>query len=164
MKIGIDCRKFYDVHANNGAGVERFVYHLVRTMMALDQKNDYVLFFYTDISPETIHKVRANNPRVKIVKLFKTKSRIPLFDNHFRFSQLLNKEKLDITIFPANVIPLFYRGKSILVIHDLSIYLHPEWFPDRQRGGISFQHGGSGSAFSTGSLGIKATWNLCPRH
>ncbi len=132
MRIGIDCRKIYDVHANNGAGVERFVYHLVRTMVALDQKNDYVLFFYSDISPETIHKVRAHSSRVKIVKLFKTKSKIPLIDNHFRFSQLLNKANLDVAIFPANVIPLFYRGKSILVVHDLSIYLHPEWFPERQ--------------------------------
>ena len=138
MRIGIDCRKFYDVHANNGVGVERFVYHLVRTMIALDQKNDYVLFFYSDISPETIHKVRAHNPRVKIVKLFKTGSRIPLLDNHLRFSQLLNKEDLDIIIFPANVIPLFYRGKSILVIHDLAIYLHPEWFPEKQWFAIKF--------------------------
>lgn len=132
MKIGIDCRKFYDIHANSGAGVERYVYHLVRSLLKYDQENDYVLFFYSDMSPETIHKVKGKNSRVKIVKLVKNFSKIPLFDSHWRFSKLLNKENFDITIFPANVIPLFYKKRSILIVHDLAIYLHPEWFPDKQ--------------------------------
>ena len=25
-----------------------------------------------------------------------------------------------------------FRGKAILVVHDLAIYLHPEWFPEKQ--------------------------------
>jgi len=132
MRIGIDCRHFYDVHANSGAGVERYVYHFVRTLLKMDEKNDFFLFFHSDISPETIHKVKGNNDRVHIVKLFRQESKIPLYDNHWRFSRLLKKAKLDLTIFPANVIPLFYRKKSILIIHDLAIYLHPEWFPERQ--------------------------------
>jgi len=132
MRIGIDCRHFYDVHANRGAGVERYVYHFVKTLLQMDESNDFVLFFHSDISPETIHKVKGTNDRVHIVKLFRYESRIPLYDNHFRFSRVLKKEKLDITIFPANVIPLFYNRKSILIVHDLAIYLHPEWFPDKQ--------------------------------
>lgn len=132
MRIGIDCRNFYDVHANRGAGVERYVYHFVKNLLAMDEHNDFVLFFYSDISPETIHKVRGNNDRIRIIKLFRHKSKIPLYDNHLRFSRSLKKEKLDLTIFPANIIPLFYRKKSILILHDLAIYLHQEWFPDRQ--------------------------------
>ncbi len=132
MRIGIDCRNFYDVHANIGAGVERYVYHFVKTLLKLDESNEFVLFFHSDMSPETIHKVRAGNDRVKIVKLFRSSSKIPLLENHIRFSMLLNTAKLDLAIFPANVMPLFYFKKSILVVHDLAIYLHPEWFPERQ--------------------------------
>lgn len=132
MKIGIDCRKFYDIHLNKGAGVERFTYHFVKNLLNMDENNEYVLFFYSDISPETIHRVKASKVRVKIVKVFRSTSPIPLFDSHLRFAHHLKKENLDLTIFPANVIPLTYRRKSILVIHDLAIYLHPEWFPDRQ--------------------------------
>jgi len=132
MRIGIDCRNFYDVTANSGAGVERYVYHFVKTLLEYDRGHEFVLFFYSDISPETIHKVKGENSRIRIVKVFRSEARIPLWNNHFRFSKILKKEKLDLAIFPANTIPLFYHGKSILVIHDLAIYLHPEWFPDRQ--------------------------------
>lgn len=132
MKIGIDCRHFYDVHLNSGAGIERYVYHLAKNLLRFDLKNEYVLFFYSDISPETIHKVKGRNSRVKIIKLFRSGSRLPLVDSHWRFSKMLKKEKLDLAIFPANSAPLFYGKKSILVVHDLSIYLHPEWFPEKQ--------------------------------
>lgn len=132
MRIGIDCRNFYDIHLNRGAGVERYTYHLVKNLLESDESNEYVLFFYSDISPETIHKVKAGHSRVKIVKVFKTTTSLPLFDTHFRFASLLKKENLDLAVFPANIIPLTYRRKSILIVHDLAIYLHPEWFPDRQ--------------------------------
>jgi glycosyltransferase involved in cell wall biosynthesis len=132
MRIGIDCRKFYDVQQNIGAGIERYTYHLVRNLIRMDQHNQFVLFFYNDISPETIHKVKSHNARVKIVKLIRKTSQIPLWDNHIKFTGALNNEKLDLTLFPANAIPFFYKGKSIVVVHDLAIYLHPEWFPDKQ--------------------------------
>lgn len=132
MKIGIDCRNFYDAYRNEGAGIERYVYHLTKNLIVQDRANDYVLFFYSDLSPETIHRVRGANPRVKIVKMLRRGSRFPLWDSHIKFSIALKKEKLDLAVFPANTIPLFYRGRSILVIHDLAIYIHPEWFPDHQ--------------------------------
>ena len=132
MKIGIDCRKFYDSQQNAGAGIERYTYHLVRSLLHQDTVNRYTLFFYSDISPETIHKIKGSNPRIKIVKMFRTSSKVPLWDNHVNFTRLLLKEKLDLTIFPANVIPLFYNKKSLLVIHDLAIYLFPNWFPEKQ--------------------------------
>lgn len=132
MKIGIDCRKFYDLHANTGAGIERYAYHLVKTLLNIDQQNDYVLFFHSDLSPETIHRVKANHPRVKIVKLFRASSKLPLWNNHLMFSRILKKEKLDVTIFPANIIPLFYHRRSVLVVHDLAIYIYPKWFPEKQ--------------------------------
>jgi glycosyltransferase involved in cell wall biosynthesis len=132
MRIGIDCRHFYDVHANKGAGIERYTYHLVKTLLQLDTTNQFVLFFYSDLSPETIYKAKGNNPRIRIVKLFRSTSKIPLYDNHIRFVKVLKQAQLDLTVFPANIIPLFYKGKSLLIIHDLAIYLHPEWFPDKQ--------------------------------
>ncbi|SRR6056297_561194 len=132
MKIGIDCRQFYDYHLNVGAGIERYSYHLVRNLLKHDQENEYVLFFYSDISPETIKKVKGKNSRVKVIKTLRQGSKIPFWDSHIKFSWIMKKEKLDLAIFPANIIPLFYFGRSILVIHDLAIFLYPEWFPDKQ--------------------------------
>ena len=47
MKIGIDCRKFYDSQQNAGAGIERYTYHLVRSLLHQDTVNRYTLFFYS---------------------------------------------------------------------------------------------------------------------
>ena len=132
MRIGIDCRKIYDVQKNEGAGVARYVYHLVKYLLALDQANEYVLFCYSDLGPETIHKVRGGNSRVKIVKVLRAESRLPLWTNHVRFAGVLRREKLDWAIFPANIVPLVYFGRSLVVIHDLAIYKHREWFPSGQ--------------------------------
>ena len=132
MRIGIDCRKIYDIHLNIGAGVERYVYHLVKHLLLIGRGHEFVLFVRADLSPETIHRLKGENDRVKIVKQMPAISNIPFISNHWNFSRLLKKEKLNWTIFPANVLPLFYRKRSLLVVHDLAIYNHPEWFPDGQ--------------------------------
>src|SRR3989339_2268480 len=132
MRVGIDCRKIYDVQKNEGAGVERYIYHLMKNLLSLDRVNEYVLFCHGDLGPETIHKVRGDNARVKIVKVLRAELRLPLWSNHVRFACVMRKEKLDWAIFPANSMPLFYRGKALVVVHDLAIYKHPEWFPDGQ--------------------------------
>ena len=41
----------------------------------------------------------------------------------------LEKEKLDLFHSPTGSLPLSYKGKSIVTVHDLAIYQHPEWFP-----------------------------------
>ncbi len=132
MRFGIDCRNFYDVQNNSGAGIERYVYHLVRNILRLHRADDFVLFFRPDISSLTIKKVKEDHSRVKIVKVGQPNKKIPFWDNHVHFSRILKKEKLDVVLFPANVVPFFYRQKSIVVIHDLAIYSHPEWFPEKQ--------------------------------
>jgi len=132
MLIGIDCRQFYDVQSNIGAGVERYAYHLVRNILHEDKTNNFVLFFYSDISSQTIRKVKGNNSRVKIVKLNKPGLRIPFYESHVKTAHVFNKEKLDNCLFLANSMPFFYRGNAILVVHDLAIYKDPEWFPSRQ--------------------------------
>jgi glycosyltransferase involved in cell wall biosynthesis len=132
MRIGIDCRKIYDVNTNSGAGVERYTYFFVRKLLERDQKNSYVLFFQGDISSDTLNKIRGRNDRVKIVKNFSGQSTIPVIGSHLKFGNLLRKEKLDITIFPSGSMPLFYKGNSFVIAHDAAIYINSSWFPDKQ--------------------------------
>jgi len=132
VRIGIDCRQIYDVQKNEGAGVARYIFHLVKNVLAYDEKNEFVLFCYGDLGSETIRKVKGGNSRVKIVKVLRAESRLPLWTNHVGFAFAVRKEKLDWAIFPANVMPFFYFGKALVVVHDLAIYRHPKWFPGGQ--------------------------------
>jgi len=60
------------------------------------------------------------------------KGAIPFFSRHVSYARQIQKENLDVFHGPANVLPLFYSGKSVITIHDLAIYRHPEWFPKGQ--------------------------------
>jgi glycosyltransferase involved in cell wall biosynthesis len=42
----------------------------------------------------------------------------------------LGRDHLDVYHSPSGVMPYTYRGNSIITIHDLAIYKHPEWFPE----------------------------------
>ncbi len=129
MRIGIDCRKIFDPIKNSGAGVERYTFNLVKNLLGIDEENEYVLFLPNNYSKEAID-ILISEKQVKIVKV--RKGKIPFFSRHLFFSVKLYKEKLDLALFPANVIPLGYGKRSYLFIHDLIIYKHPEWFPAGQ--------------------------------
>lgn len=128
MKIGIDCRQIYDVARNEGAGIERYVFNLVEAMLAADQTNEYFLFFHDSVSPGTIEQLQKKRAFYAI----KLKYRLPFVGAHIFFTFKLWSYFLDYCLFPANVMPFFYLGKSLLVVHDVIIYNHPEWFPNRQ--------------------------------
>lgn len=120
------------MNTNKGAGVERYTYFFVRKLLEKDEKNQFVLFFFGDISSETIHKLKGKNDRVKIVKILPNKSRIPLIGSHLKFSRVLKKAKLDIAIFPSGSMPIFYKKNSYVIAHDAAIYINPSWFPEKQ--------------------------------
>jgi glycosyltransferase involved in cell wall biosynthesis len=128
MRIGIDCRIIYDVGANRGAGVERYVYSLVKYLLKHDSRNHYVLFFNHHVSAETIESLK----KIRDFEVVLYKNWFPFVSNHVLFSFILWSQWLDRMIFPANTMPFLYVGRSILVIHDLVIYNHPEWFPNKQ--------------------------------
>ncbi|PIR94288.1 hypothetical protein COT97_02255 [Candidatus Falkowbacteria bacterium CG10_big_fil_rev_8_21_14_0_10_39_11] len=128
MKIGIDCRQIYDVKNNRGAGIPRYVFNLVKAIMEADSQNEYVLFFDDNINDETLNALRTHRG----FKVVKVKNKVPFFSAHVGFTFKLWAEWLDWCIFPANIMPFFYVGKSTLIIHDLLIYNYPQWFPNKQ--------------------------------
>jgi len=130
MKIGIDCRKIFDPINNKGAGIERYTFNLVKNLLSIDEKNEYVLFLPYKFPQAAIDLIKPNEERIKIVKI-KT-GKIPFISRHLIFSLTLYKQHLDLMLFPANIIPLGYQKRSFLFIHDLIIYKNPEWFPRGQ--------------------------------
>ncbi|TAN57032.1 glycosyltransferase family 1 protein [Patescibacteria group bacterium] len=120
MRIGIDCRT---IQEKEPAGTAHYTKELAKALLDVDSENDYFLFFNQEKNiPADLQKSNA-----KIIIL--PKKTLPFISSHWQFSRDLKKYRLDIFHGPANTLPIGFNGTSILTIHDLAIYINPEWFP-----------------------------------
>lgn len=108
MKIGIDARLI------NETGVGRYIISLLQYLPSLNSDNLYTVF----LLPKDFDNFTLPNPhwQKKIAgckwHTLKEQLMMPL---------VLNKEALDLVHFPYFNVPLFYRKKFIVTIHDLTI-------------------------------------------
>ena len=114
MKIGIDAR-FY---GPTGKGLGRYTQKLVDNLEQIDRENEYFVFLRTDNFDEyrprhdNFHKVLADY-------------RWYTFAEQIRMPILLNKYALDLVHFPHFNVPLLYRKKFVVTIHDLILIHFP---------------------------------------
>ncbi|MFA5124555.1 MAG: glycosyltransferase family 1 protein [Patescibacteria group bacterium] len=124
MRIGIDCRTLVA-----SAGIGEYGRQLVKNLLIQDKHNHYVLFLNEDekLPPEIV----AGDYEIKRFPLSRYRRYLPFFYSQLIVGKLINRQKLDVCLFPANIIPLGYRGQAVVTIHDLAVYLYPELFLDR---------------------------------
>ena len=130
MRIGIDCRTILNIQFGELAGVGHYTYYLIKYLLEIDKENEYILFFYD----RRIKAPEFEQPNVKIVYFpgLENIGKIPFFYRHWFIPQILRLYRLDIYHNPANIIPFFHFKKSVITVHDLAVYKHPEWFPAGQ--------------------------------
>lgn len=105
MKIAIDARMYQE------SGIGRYIRNLIKQLQALDQKNDYYILlkkegFKTLNFSESFHKVLADFSWYGITE-------------QIGLPRILNSLNLDLAHFPHFNVPLFYKGKFVVTIHDL---------------------------------------------
>lgn len=129
MKIGIDCRTILNPDSGERAGVGHYTYQLVRALLDLDRTNDYVLFFDYRMPREATQEFVQANVTIAFFPFSSYGKFLPFAYSHMLVSAALLKRRLNVFHGPANTIPLTYPRRSVITIHDLAIYRHPEWFP-----------------------------------
>lgn len=131
MRIGIDCRTILNPGAGEQAGIGHYTYYLVKNLLKLDKHNEYVLFFDNRVSNADAKLLTGNQPNVKakFFPFYQYKQYLPYAYSQMLVAAFIGREKLDLFHSPANIIPLGYNGKSVVTLHDLAIYIHPDWFP-----------------------------------
>lgn len=102
MRIAIDGTTLLARDGSPGAGIEEYTRRLSAAMVAA--------------APED---VRAVTPL----------GRVPFFSRHVSVPMRASVAKADVLFCPSGHIPLGWFGKSVITVHDLAIYEHPEWFP-----------------------------------
>jgi glycosyltransferase involved in cell wall biosynthesis len=133
MRIGIDCRTILNPGISDDAGVGHYTYYLLKHLLALDQENDYVLFFDKNIGREVILEIVGNHP--------KTEYRFFPFHayNHFLPQGLAQNllrgfiAESGVDLFHSPGSPLRELGpiKTVLTVHDLGPLVHPSWYASR---------------------------------
>jgi glycosyltransferase involved in cell wall biosynthesis len=113
---------------------------LVKHLLQEDKVNDYVLFLDKHASKRIRQEIIGANPRVTIRNFpFQALGRcLPFIYSHMVISAMFEKARLDLLHAPANALPLFFRRPTVVTVHDLAIYDHPEWFPSKYQGALSF--------------------------
>lgn len=122
MRIGIDCR-FY---SSKFTGIGRYTFELVKNLLKIDKQNEYVLFFN---EPE-FSEFQKYNLKAKILNCTAVLANAKhySFAEQSTFLKKLYNAKLDLMHFTHFNAPIFYIGKSIVTIHDLT----PSFFPGKK--------------------------------
>lgn len=115
MKIGIDARLIRET------GVGRYISNLIKHLQIIDKDNSYVLFVRSQ-DPDEIKKWSMENGQWKMVAID-----IPWHSikEQVQFTEILNKEKLDLVHFPYFSVPISYNRPFVVTIHDLIIHHFP---------------------------------------
>ncbi len=114
MRIGIDARFYGSV----GKGLGRYAQKLIENLERVDKKNQYFVFLLKENFEEF-------QPKNKNFKKVLANYRWYTFSEQVNMPKLLNKYNLDIVHFPHFNVPIFYRRKFIITIHDLILLRFP---------------------------------------
>lgn len=131
MRIGIDCRTILNPESGERAGVGYYTYSLVRALLDLDHDNHYILFFDYRTKREAAQTFDQENVTIKFLPFSGYGKFLPFGYSHLLVAAAFAKQKLDVLHGPANIVPLGFRWPTVITLHDLAIYRHPEWFPTR---------------------------------
>src|SRR3989344_2008674 len=114
MKIGIDARLIRET------GVGRYISNLIENLLEIDKRNNYVLFVRNEDFDQV--KLKIKNLKLKIIGID-----IPWHSikEQVQFTEILNKENLDLVHFPYFSVPISYSRPFIVTIHDLIIHHFP---------------------------------------
>jgi glycosyltransferase involved in cell wall biosynthesis len=131
MKIGIDARTILNPEKGDAIGVGHYTYQLIRHLLEIDKKNEYVLFFDFHVREKDIKKFSLANVKIRFYPFSDYKKYLPGMYNEILGVATLNKEKLDVLHSTSHTsrIPIGYDGKVVVTINDLTALKVPDVLP-----------------------------------
>ena len=108
MKIGIDARFV----GPEGTGLGKYTEKLIENLVKIDKINQYSIF---------LHKSNWNYLNLKSRNFSKIFTNVPWYslEEQTNLPKIFNSQNLDLLHVPHFNVPLFYRKKIIVTIHDL---------------------------------------------
>jgi glycosyltransferase involved in cell wall biosynthesis len=120
MRIGIDARLSGTQHA----GIGRYTQNLLQQLLKIDNKNKFVYFFSNQNQADEVLDKYKSAKNLKIV--FAPIKHYTLLEQ-LKMPGIFSKENLDVLHVPHFNIPIFYRKKMVVTIHDLLWHQYKGW-------------------------------------
>jgi len=143
MRIGIDASTILNPERGEAAGVGHYTFMLIRHLLKMDAdfksgKNEYVLFFDNRVRKKDAERFNAKGVKIVHFPFSSYQRYLPGVYSEVLINATLLREKLDILHSLGGIIPLAYRGKTIVTFANLAIHKHSDMFPRYQRLSASF--------------------------
>ncbi len=121
MLIGVEGRTLQ----GKRYGVARYLLNLLKELVSLGGDEEYVVYLSEPIEP-----LPFASPRLRLRVL----SHAPgLTWRHLRLPMAMRREGVDVHFSPSYFLPLLKVCPSVVVVHDLTFKVHPEWFAADRR-------------------------------
>ncbi len=127
MRIGIDCRTIVDHADGQLSGVGNYTFSLVNSLSTEFPEHQFQLFVYSRDSVSDSLSLLLRRDNVDIVPIAENGS-IPFVTSHWSLAKAAERAQCDVFHSPAYVTPWFMKIPTVVTVHDLAIYEHPEWF------------------------------------
>lgn len=131
MLIAIDATTICDKDGGVGAGIEHYTWSITHSLIRLNSSNKFLILVPKEFSVIRRNQLIEDVEGVEFIEMFGPK--IKFLSRHVILPLIFWFKKIDALFSPFGQIPLFFKGKSIITIHDVMIYTNPEWFNEDQK-------------------------------
>jgi len=131
MRIGIDAQTILNPQMGDAAGQGHYTYQLIRYLLKIDKKNEYVLFFNYRVRKKDIEKFAKSNVVVRHFPFSYYKKFLPMIYSETLASAFFQRDGLDVLHIPGGRAPMAYKKKLVVTAGNLAIKKFPELFPKK---------------------------------
>ncbi len=121
MRIGVEGRTLQ----GKRYGVARYLVNVLGNLLDIDDRNEYLVYLSAAIEP-----LGFESPNLDF-EIFT--SRPNILWRHLRLPMAMRRDRIDLHFSPSYMLPLIKVCPSIVVVHDLTFRVHPEWFSADRR-------------------------------
>lgn len=121
MKIGIDAR----LYRSSTAGIGRYSQNLIKNLLEIDPENQYVLLMTAADAAE--FKIEKSKWKMTIqnVKIIETNIDHYSITEQTKLPAILKAENCDLWHFLNFNVPVNFKEKYVVTIHDLTLFFYP---------------------------------------
>lgn len=119
MRIAVDATEL----SGRPTGVGRYLALLLRRWVELPGDETFLLYVREDVAHEL-----PDDPRLVLRRLPRGAALSAAYWQQVVLARELRRDPPDVLFAPADAMPLGLRGRTLLTVHDLAYFAHPEWF------------------------------------